>query len=45
MDAGQTNSIMVYRDGTYGHLPIQAVADAKYKLDPALLKLAAPLAS
>jgi 6-phosphofructokinase len=24
LEAGQTNSIMVYRDGTYGHLPIQA---------------------
>ncbi|MGL5017999.1 MAG: 6-phosphofructokinase [Luteolibacter sp.] len=45
LEAGQTSSIMVYRDGTYGQLPIQAVADSKYKLDPALLKLAAPLAS
>jgi hypothetical protein len=34
---------MVYRDGSYGHLPIQAVADAKYHIDPALLKLGAPL--
>jgi 6-phosphofructokinase 1 len=37
LDAGQTNSIMIYRDGTYGHLPIHTVADSKYKLDPALL--------
>jgi 6-phosphofructokinase 1 len=44
LDAGQTNSIMTFRDGTYGHLPIDQVADAKYKIDPALLKLAAPLA-
>lgn len=44
LEAGQTNSIMVYRDGTYGHLPIQVVADAKYQLDPALLRLASPLA-
>lgn len=43
LDAGETNAIMVFRDGTYGHLPIQAVADAKYTLDPALLKLGAPL--
>ncbi len=43
LDAGETNAIMVYRDGTYGHLPIQAVADAKYHIDPALLKLGAPL--
>jgi 6-phosphofructokinase 1 len=45
LEAGQTNSIMVFRDGTYGHLPIQAVADAKYQIDPSLLRLAAPLAS
>ena len=44
LDAGQTNSIMVFKDGTYGTLPIDQVADAKYKIDPALLKLAAPLA-
>ncbi len=44
LESGQTNSIMVYRDGTYGHLPIQAVADAKYQIDPSLLRLAAPLA-
>ncbi|RYD23984.1 MAG: ATP-dependent 6-phosphofructokinase [Verrucomicrobiaceae bacterium] len=43
LEAGQTNSIMVYRDGTYGHLPIQIVADSKYRLDSALLKLASPL--
>jgi 6-phosphofructokinase 1 len=45
LEAGQTNSIMVFRDGTYGHLPIQAVADAKYQIDASLLRLAAPLAS
>ena len=45
LDAGQTNSIMVFRDGTYGHLPIHEVADSKYVLDPALLRLASPLAS
>ena len=45
LEAGQTNSIMVFRDGTYGHLPIHTVADAKYRLDPALLRLASPLAS
>lgn len=44
LDAGQTHSIMIYRDGTYGRLPIQKVADSKYEIDPALLKLAAPLA-
>lgn len=44
LDAGQTNAIMVYRDGTYGHLPITAVAGAKYQIDPALIRLAGPLA-
>ena len=45
LDAGQTNAIMVYRDGTYGHLPIDAVAHQKYRLDPALFRLAGPLAT
>jgi 6-phosphofructokinase 1 len=44
LDAGQTHSIMIYRDGTYGRLPIHKVEDSKYEIDPALLKLAAPLA-
>lgn len=45
LEAGQTNSIMIYRNGNYGHLPIHAVTDSKYQLDPALLRLAGPLAS
>ena len=45
LDEGQTNSIMIFRDGVYGNLPIHEVAESKYKLDPALLRLAAPLAS
>jgi 6-phosphofructokinase 1 len=45
LDAGQTNTIMVFRDGTYGHLPIEAVAHQKYQLDSTLIKLAGPLAS
>jgi len=45
LEAGQTNSIMIFKDGHYSHLPIADVADAKYRIDPALLKLAAPLAS
>jgi len=36
---GQTNAVVVYRDGTFGHLPIHTVCDAKYRIDPALLKL------
>jgi 6-phosphofructokinase 1 len=37
--------IMAYRAGAYGFLPIQSVTDSKYQLDPALLRLAGPLAS
>jgi 6-phosphofructokinase 1 len=44
LEAGETNSIMVYRDGTYGRIPIAEVAHKKYQMDPALLKLATPLA-
>jgi len=42
--AGHTNSIMTYRNGSYSHLPIHAVAGAKYQLDPDLLQLASMLA-
>lgn len=42
--AGRTNSIMTFKNGTYHHLPIERVADARYKLDPLLIKLATPLA-
>jgi 6-phosphofructokinase 1 len=45
LDRGETNAIMVFRDGTFGHLPIDAVAHQKYQLDPTLLKLAGPLAT
>ncbi|MEO5712865.1 MAG: 6-phosphofructokinase [Luteolibacter sp.] len=45
LHAGQTNSIMVFRDGTFGHLPIQVVADQKYQLDAGLIRLASPLAA
>lgn len=45
LERGETNAIMVFRDGTYGHLPIDAVAHQKYKLDPTLIKLAGPLAT
>lgn len=43
LDAGETNSIMVFREGTFGHLPIHQVTDAKYAIDPAIKKLCAPL--
>jgi 6-phosphofructokinase 1 len=44
LDAGQKNSIMVFRDGNYDHLPINAVTDSKYQLDPAIIRLSSPLA-
>jgi len=44
LEAGQTNSIMIYKDGSYGELPIGKVADSKYKIAPELLKLGLPLA-
>jgi len=44
LDAGQTNSIMIYKNGSYGELPIDQVADTKYRIDPALLKMVIPLA-
>lgn len=44
LEAGETNSIMVYKDGSYGRVPIAEVAHRKYRMDPALLQLAAPLA-
>jgi hypothetical protein len=34
---------MVYRDGTFGNLPIHTVVDSKYQIDPAIMKLCAPL--
>jgi 6-phosphofructokinase 1 len=43
LHAGQTNAIMVYRDGTFGNLPIHTVVDSKYQIDPAIMKLCTPL--
>jgi hypothetical protein len=43
LEAGETNAIMVFRDGTFGHLPIATVVDSKYKIDPSLIKLCTPL--
>lgn len=43
LEAGLTNAIMVYRDGSFGTLPINTVCDSKYVIDPAILKLCKPL--
>lgn len=40
LEAGETNSIITFRDGSYHRLPIEQVADAKYKMDPKLLDIA-----
>jgi len=40
---GETNSVIVYRDGSYGTKPIHEVCDSRYQLDPTVLKLAATL--
>jgi 6-phosphofructokinase 1 len=42
---GETNAIMVYRDGAYSHLPVHTVTDSKYQVDSQLIHLAKPLAS
>ncbi|MGE9271369.1 MAG: 6-phosphofructokinase [Verrucomicrobiales bacterium] len=43
LSAGETNSIMVYRDGEYGKRPIQEICDAHYEADPTLLHMCADL--
>ncbi len=45
LEAGQNNSIMLFKDGTYSHLPIHEVADSKYQINPALIRLGTPLAN
>ncbi len=40
---GNTNQIMVYKEGNFGSVPINEVADSKYQIDPSLVKLAAHL--
>jgi hypothetical protein len=41
--SGQTNAIMTYKDGSFGTIPIDQVAGARYKIDSDLVKLCAPL--
>lgn len=43
LHAGESNAIMTYREGSFGCLPIEAVTDSKYQMDPALLALCQPL--
>ena len=42
--AGHTNSVMVYRKGSFGEVPIHEVTDTTYQLDPKLMHLAQGLA-
>ncbi len=39
LEAGNTNQIMVFKEGEFGSLPIHEVADSKHVIDPMLLKL------
>lgn len=41
--AGETNKIIIYRDGEFGDLPIDVVAGSKVKLNDQLIKLATHL--
>jgi len=43
--AGEDNAVMVYRDGTFGTLPIHAVCDSKYQIDSSLKRLCSKLCS
>ncbi len=43
LEAGETNSIMAFKNGTYSSLPVDQVADQKYKLPSDILDLARPL--
>jgi len=40
---GGTNDIVVFRNGTYGRLPISEVADAKHHVDPEIVRLCEPM--
>ena len=42
---GNPNAIMTFREGSFGSVPIETVTSSKYNIDPALLKLCAPLSS
>lgn len=39
LENGGTNSVMIYKDGTFGSLPIHDVCDSKYRIDPQLITL------
>ena len=43
LQRGEPCSIMVYRSGNYGTLPIHKVADARCAADPALIEMCKPL--
>jgi 6-phosphofructokinase 1 len=40
---GGANDIVVFRNGTYGRLPISEVADAKHHVDPEIVRLCEPM--
>ncbi len=41
--AGNTNEIMIYKEGEFTGMPVHEVAGSKYKIDPDLIKLSAHL--
>lgn len=45
LHAGHTNSIMTFRNGTYGREAIECVTSSKYVIDSHLIELAHPLAN
>lgn len=43
LERGETDSIMVFREGTYGAKSIHEVCDSRYEIDPTVLRLCKPL--
>lgn len=43
LEAGESESVVVFKDGDYGMKSIQEVCDSTYRIDPRLLKLSEPL--
>ena len=41
--SGEKNQIIVYREGSFGTVPIESVADSHASIDPTLMKLCTPL--
>ncbi len=44
LEAGETNSVMVFNEGHYSTRPIHEVCDSQYQIDPRIIELSTPLA-